>query len=118
LDVTRDLAVAGVATSGMSVVDESGSTQTVDSNDRGLLLRYTHASGCAVTLPATLPVGFTFSGCADNGDQVISFSVSGSGTIIGTKDATLGADGDAFTAVVVANAGGSAARWLLKGDLE
>ena len=75
LDIEADRPATIVATT----------TYTVTAADRGSLLRFTHASGCAVTLPTaggTVPAGFHFDYVADGG--AVTYTPS-SGTIRGAS---------------------------------
>lgn len=39
-------------------ITETGTTRTLALSDYGKIIRYTNASGCTITVPDTLPVGF------------------------------------------------------------
>ncbi len=94
----------------------STTTYTLLSTDTGLIVEFTHASGCTVTLPNSLAVGFN---CA-----IVQTASSGQVTLSAASGATL-RQADSYTKTakqwaevtirVRANSGGSSAEYVASG---
>ena len=55
---TTLLGSGNIDTLSLSITTESTSARTLSNNDNGKLIRYTNASGCTVTVPSSLALGF------------------------------------------------------------
>jgi hypothetical protein len=131
--VRGDGGAKGVQTSGVVVSDtdelsgylaklnqQTGTSYTVDvagsDTDAGKIVECTNGSAIAVTLPATAPVGFACT-VVQGGAGQITFASTGSGTLVNRQSHTKAAGANAMVALYVrANAGGSAAVWVMGGD--
>jgi hypothetical protein len=99
--------------------DVTGTTRTLAAGDDGARLRFTNAAGCTVTVPNSLPVGWTvmlYEGAA-GGTVTIVF---GSGAAVLSSAAQSGSltstgDGDSAALECLGNVGGSAARFSVTG---
>jgi hypothetical protein len=131
--VRGDGGANGAQTSGITVSDadeihgylaklnlQTGTTYTIDvagiDTDSGKVVDLNNASAIAVTLPATAPVGFACT-CVQTGAGQVTFASTGSGTLANRQSHTKTAGNKAMVTLYVrANAGGSAAAWILGGD--
>jgi hypothetical protein len=123
----------GVQTSGVTISDadeihgylaklnlQTGTSYTIDvagiDTDSGKIVDLNNAAAIAVTLPATAPVGFACT-CVQTGAGQVTFASTGSGTLANRQSHTKTAGNKAMVTLYVrANAGGSAAAWVLGGD--
>jgi len=111
-----DFAGATLANYLTSVVDTSATAITPTVAQSGAVLRLTAASAVAVTLPATLPVGMTVTFVQAAAGQA-QFVPGAGATLVNRSGHTRTAGQHAtVSAMVTANAGGSAAVWTLSGD--
>jgi hypothetical protein len=131
--VRGDGGAKGVQTSGVIVSDtdelsgylaninyQTGTSYTVDvagsDTDAGKIIDHANGSAIAVTLPATAPAGFACTYVQAGAGQ-ITFASTGSGTLVNRQSHTKSAGANAMVALYVrANAGGSAAVWVMGGD--
>jgi hypothetical protein len=131
--VRGDGGAKGAQTSGITVSDsdeihgylaklnlQTGTTYTIDvagiDTDSGKIVDLNNGSAIAVTLPATAPVGFACT-CVQTGAGQVTFASTGSGTLANRQSHTKTAGNKAMVTLYVrANAGGSAAAWILGGD--
>jgi hypothetical protein len=99
---------------------QTGTSYTLDvtgsDTDSGKIVDLNNGSAIAVTLPATAPVGFACT-CVQSGAGQVTFASTGSGTLSNRQSHTKSAGANAMVALYVrANAGGSAAVWVMGGD--
>lgn len=99
---------------------QTGTTYTLDvagtDTDSGKIVDLANAGAIAVTLPATAPVGYACTAVQGGAGQ-ITFASTGSGTLVNRQSHTKTAGQYAMVSLYVrANAGGSAAVWVLGGD--
>jgi hypothetical protein len=99
---------------------QTGTSYTIDvagsDTDAGKIIDHANGSAIAVTLPATAPVGFACT-YVQTGAGQITFASTGSGTLANRQSHTKTAGNKAMVTLYVrANAGGSAAAWILGGD--
>jgi hypothetical protein len=131
--VRGDGGASGVQTTGVTISDadeihgylaklnlQTGTTYTLDvagiDTDSGKIVDLNNAGAIAVTLPATAPVGFACT-CVQTGAGQVTFASTGSGTLANRQSHTKTAGNKAMVTLYVrANAGGSAAAWILGGD--
>ncbi len=96
--------------------NQTGTTYEVASGDNAKLVTCNNGSAITVTLPNALSIGFQ---CAITqlGDGQVTFSAEAGGALLNRQSHTKTAGKYGTISVfVVANAGGSAAQWLLVGD--
>lgn len=94
-------------------------TYTVRVGDRGKTLLFEHASGCVVTLPKTMSEGFVCGAIARTSGPVSFVKEAGGLDPVGRDTPSqLTAQYAAGSLSVLENTTGSAALWLLAGDVE
>jgi len=100
-----------------TVNSQSSTTYTLASTDNGTILRSTSGSATTITLPNSLSVGFNVLIVQDGAGQ-ITFSAGSGATLQNRvsqyKTAAIYA---VVSLIVVENSGGSAARYILAGDV-
>jgi hypothetical protein len=91
----------------------SASTYTVKISDQGKVLVF--SGGCVVTLPATLPEGFSC-GLVQKGVTGVTVAAASGATVVGEGDPS-GTAGQYATAtlMILENTDGASAQWLLGG---
>lgn len=96
---------------------QTGTTYTVVATDDLDLVTLSNAAAITVTLPSTMAVGFSAT-FIQLGAGVATFA-AGSGATRNSRGAVYSTAGQyaVVTALVITNAGGSAASWVLTGDL-
>ncbi|MGL5785145.1 MAG: hypothetical protein ACRCYZ_06830 [Alphaproteobacteria bacterium] len=99
---------------------QTGTSYTVvvsgATTDAGKIIDHSNGTAIAVTLPNSAPVGFAVT-YVQGGAGVITFASTGSGAVVNRQNHTKTAGVNAMVALYVrANAGGSAAVWVLGGD--
>jgi hypothetical protein len=96
--------------------DVSTTTYTFLTTDTGKGKRFTNASGCTATVPATFAVGWNVACQQAVGAGQVTFAVAGSGTLENATSHTKTGGAKAMVGLeVVANSGGSAAQVCLAG---
>lgn len=99
------------------VATNAGTSFTIGSSDTGRIIEATAATAVSVTLSATATAGTTVT-VAQAGAGQITFASTGSGVVRNRQSQFKTAGQWAVaTAYVRANVGGSAAEWVLAGDL-
>lgn len=96
--------------------DQVGTTYTVAAADKGMIITLTNASAITLTLPDSLPKGFT---ClvAQMGAGQVTFTPSGGATRQNRLGFTKSAGQYAVCSLIVTSNAGSAAVWVLGGDV-
>lgn len=95
----------------------TAATYTILDDDNNCLLDITHGTGCTVTLPKTMPVGFNIRFLQSGAGQLTFSAASGasvvsSGSLVKSKQQYA-----VVTAFVKANTDGVSAAWVLMDDL-
>lgn len=94
------------------VTTQTGTTYAVASGDNGNNLVFSNASPVTVTLPNTLPAGFTVSLYQAGSGQVTAQAATGA-SVVTPNVATTPGPYCALFCIVVANAGGNTAQWAV-----
>jgi trimeric autotransporter adhesin len=92
----------------------AGSTDTLSTADDGGFVFY--ATGCTVTLPNNLPVGFSCALVQESASAVVTSAQSGGTRTNRQSHTRTGGQWATVTVYVRANVGGTAAQWVLAGD--
>ena len=101
----------------MTTEDVTGTSYTVVSGDLGKRKRTTNASDVAVTLPNSFSQGFSVLFCQAAAGRV-TFSAEGGGSLNNRASLSKTADQWSEVSLIVdSNSGGSAAAWVLSGDV-
>lgn len=99
-----------------NIITDATTARTISTVDRGMVLRMTSASAVTITLPNSLPAGFSFT-LIQMGAGLVSFTAAGGGTLRNRQSQTKSAGQYAMmTLIVNDNSGGTAAEWVLAGD--
>jgi hypothetical protein len=107
----------GPLAAAVTTEDVAGTSYTVVAGDLGKRKRTTNASAVAVTLPNDLPQGFSLLFCQAAGGR-ITFAAGGGATLNNRFGyAKTAAQWSEVALTVDSNAGGSAAAWVLSGDV-
>jgi trimeric autotransporter adhesin len=118
--IVTDVKITGtlVARAALATVDTS--TYTLLSTDNGKILLFTHADGCAVTLPNDMPVGYNVMCVQKDADDRVTFTADTGATLIAFPAGATRTTGQNAKAslFVESNSGGSAAVWSLDGSVE
>ena len=94
---------------------QTGTSYTVQASDAGKIIEFANVAAIAVTLPNSLPAGFSFTGVQDAAGAV-TFSAASGGTLKNRQSHTKTAGNGAFVALYVSSNSGSNAAWRLGGD--
>lgn len=106
----------GVAISPIAVVQTKTASYTLVVGDSATVLLIDATGALTVTLPNNLPVGFQVA-VIQNGTGQVTFAAASGATLISRQNFTKTAGQNATASLIVtANAGGSAAKYLLNGD--
>ncbi len=97
-------------------VDVTTTTYTLQASDAGKTLRFTHASGCVVTLPASFSAGFYCSGRRIGG-PVTWVAASGATKREFPTGTAIAAQGASVLFETDSNVGGAAAAWCIGGAI-
>ena len=96
---------------------QTGTSYTVQTSDNGKIIELSNASAIAVTVPNSLPVGFNCGFCQAGAGQV-TISAAGGGTQRQASGLSkTRAQWSEIALRVRANSGGSAAEYVLSGDM-
>ena len=96
---------------------QTGTTYTLLSTDDGTVVDLSNAASITVTLPNSLPIGFSCL-CAQSGAGQVTFSAAGGATLRQASSLShTRAQWSVVSMYVRTNAGGTAAEWVLSGDM-
>lgn len=96
--------------------DETGTTYTFIDGDRGKVITFNNADAITVTVPNSLPIGWTVT-CIQLGAGQVTFSAGASATVNNRQSHTkIAGQYGMVTLTVYANSGGSSAVVALGGD--
>ncbi len=114
--VTVDPSTGAIAGFVATYNNQSGTTYTLATSDAGKTLTLNNASAITVTLPNSLPAGFTCE-CIQLGAGQVTFSAASGATLNNRQSQTkVAGQHGAVRLAVTANSGGSAAVYNLAGD--
>lgn len=111
-----DLAGSTLARFAGVINPQTGTTYALTLTDQGSVITVDNALDCSISLPANIPVGFSVMFCQLGAGQVVCVPESGATVVNREGFLRTALPYSVISLLVIANAGGTAATYLLMGD--